>query len=66
MIARRCVTRCTVWEECLVYLQQSFLIIHKEIKEVALVPGSKVKYLNAILGQLGKLEQRLFELLGFF
>ena len=53
-------------EQRLIDLQQSFLVIHKEIQYVFLVPICEVSHLHSVLSQLCKSQQTLLEFLGFF
>jgi len=53
-----------VWEECLINLEQSLLIVHKQVKNVSLVPVGEVSDFDPIFGELCESEQAFFELFG--
>ena len=56
----------SVREECFVDLEQSPLIVHKEIQDVRLILAGEVSDFYTILCELSQSKQTLLKLLGFF
>ncbi len=58
-LALRCVrgacVGCSVWEQSFIYFKQRFLIVYKQIKQVALVSYREVSDLDPVLGKLRQL-----------
>ena len=55
---------CPVREQSLIDLQQSSLIVHKQVQDVWFVLTCEITDLDSVLGKLGQSEKWLFELLG--